>query len=66
MNAAIRAVVRSAIYMGTEVYGIYEGYLGLLEGNIKELQIHSVADIIQRGGTVLRSARSPSFRRNRA
>lgn len=61
MNAALRAVVRTAVYMGVEVYGIYEGYRGLLDGNIKELNVASVADIIQRGGTALRSARCAEF-----
>lgn len=61
MNAALRAVVRTAVYHQLEIYGIYEGYKGLLEGNIEELGISSVADIIQRGGTILRSARSKEF-----
>ena len=57
MNAAIRAVVRKAIYHGLEVYGIYNGYHGLVNGNIKKLELGSVGDIIHRGGTMLRSAR---------
>ena len=61
MNAALRAVVRTAVYHNVEIYGVYEGYKGLLEGNVKELTISSVADIIQRGGTALRSARSKEF-----
>lgn len=61
MNAAIRAVVRKAIYHGIEPYGIYQGYYGLIHGNIKKLEVGSVGDIIQRGGTVLRSARCPEF-----
>lgn len=61
MNAAIRAVVRSGIYNGIKVLGIKEGYKGLIEGNIYEMDLSSVADIIHRGGTVLRSARSDEF-----
>lgn len=62
MNAAIRAVVRSAIYYGCEAYGIYEGYEGLINGDIKRLKSHDVSNIIQRGGTILKSARSEEFR----
>ncbi|TQR19808.1 6-phosphofructokinase [Psychrobacillus vulpis] len=62
MNAAIRAVVRKAIYEGLEVVGIYHGYQGLIEGNMEELDLGSVGDIIQRGGTKLLSARCPEFR----
>lgn len=61
MNAAIRAVVRKAIYHGMEVYGIYYGYSGLINGNIKKLEIGSVGDIIHRGGTILYTARCPEF-----
>ncbi|WAA13946.1 6-phosphofructokinase [Fervidibacillus halotolerans] len=61
MNAAIRAVVRKAIYHNIEVYGIYNGYQGLINGNIEKMEIGSVGDIIQRGGTILRSARCPEF-----
>ncbi len=61
MNAAIRAVVRTAIYYGIEVMGIRQGYKGLMEGQIEEMNISSVADIIQRGGTILRTARSDEF-----
>ncbi|WP_062355157.1 6-phosphofructokinase [Bacillus kwashiorkori] len=61
MNAAIRAVVRKGIYHNLEVYGIYQGYQGLINGNIEKLEIGSVGDIIQRGGTFLRSARCPEF-----
>jgi len=61
MNAAIRAVVRSGIYMGMEVYGIRRGYEGMIDGDILEMNISSVSDIIQRGGTVLRTARSQRF-----
>lgn len=62
MNACIRAVVRTAIYRGSEVYGIYRGYEGMIEGDIKKLQSHSVSNIVQRGGTILKSARSTEFR----
>lgn len=61
MNACIRAVVRGAIFNGMEVYGIKRGYEGLIDGEIEEMNISSVADIIQRGGTVLRTARSDRF-----
>ncbi|MBO0602954.1 6-phosphofructokinase [Sporosarcina sp. E16_3] len=62
MNAAVRAVVRKAIYEGLEVAGVFNGYQGLIEGKIELLQLGSVGDIIQRGGTILRSARSAEFR----
>ena len=53
MNAAIRAVVRTAIYYGMEVYGIRRGYQGMIEGDIFQMQATDVANIIQRGGTIL-------------
>ncbi|MBM7703119.1 6-phosphofructokinase [Metabacillus iocasae] len=62
MNAAVRSVVRSAIYHGLEVYGVYQGYQGLIAGNIKKLEVGDVGDIIQRGGTMLYSARCPEFK----
>jgi 6-phosphofructokinase 1 len=62
MNAAIRAIVRKGIYHGLEVYGIYQGYTGLIEGNIKRLEVGSVGDIIQRGGTMLYSSRCEEFK----
>ncbi|SDK42935.1 6-phosphofructokinase [Sediminibacillus albus] len=62
MNAAIRAVVRKAIYHDVEVFGIYNGYQGLIDGNIQQMDIGSVGDIIQRGGTILYTARSDEFR----
>lgn len=62
MNAAIRAVVRAAIYNGCEAYGIYGGYQGLISGDIKRLRSSDVSNIIQRGGTILKSARSADFR----
>jgi 6-phosphofructokinase 1 len=61
MNAAIRAVVRTCIYHNIEVFGIYEGYNGLINGNIEQLQSKDVSNIIQRGGTILKSARSEEF-----
>ena len=57
MNAAIRAVVRTAIYYGMEVYGIERGYAGLIDDTISQLEMRSVSDIVQRGGTKLRTAR---------
>ena len=63
MNAAVRAVVRKAIYNNIEVYGIYQGYQGLLDDNIHKLELGSVGDTIQRGGTFLYSARCPQFKR---
>lgn len=62
MNAAIRAVVRKAIYHDIEVYGIKYGYQGLMEGNIEKMEIGSVGDIIHRGGTIIYSARSEEFK----
>lgn len=62
MNAAVRAVVRTAIYNNLEVVGINEGYQGLIDKDIVELGSRSVGQIIQRGGTMLRSARSQAFR----
>lgn len=62
MNAAVRAVVRKSIYHGLEVYGIYRGYQGLIEGEIKKFHLGSVGDIIHRGGTMLHSSRSEEFR----
>jgi len=61
MNAAIRAAVRSAIFYEKEIYGIERGYEGLLDGDIKEMKVSSVSDILQRGGTILRTARSERF-----
>ncbi|MCK5822978.1 MAG: ATP-dependent 6-phosphofructokinase, partial [Bacteroidales bacterium] len=62
MNAAIRAVTRKAIFHGIEVYGIRHGYDGMINGNFKQLKSHSVSNIIQRGGTILKTARSKEFR----
>ncbi|EHT8097215.1 6-phosphofructokinase [Staphylococcus pseudintermedius] len=62
MNAAIRAVVRKALYHNIEVYGVYQGYQGLINDDIRKLELGSVGDIIQRGGTFLYSARCPEFK----
>ncbi len=61
MNAAIRAAVRSAISKEMEVYGIKHGYEGLIDGEIEKMEWSSVGDILQRGGTILRTARSERF-----
>ena len=62
MNAAIRAVVRSGLKNGLRTYVVYEGYKGLYEGNIKEVDRNFVSDIINRGGTIIHSARLPEFK----
>ncbi|MDL2251303.1 6-phosphofructokinase [Odoribacter sp. OttesenSCG-928-J03] len=62
MNAAIRAVVRATIYNGCEAYGIYGGYQGLISGDIKRMVSSDVSNIIQRGGTILKTARSMEFK----
>jgi 6-phosphofructokinase 1 len=61
MNAAVRAVVRTGLYYGLEVYGIMRGYQGLLEDDIFKMESRSVANIIQRGGTILKTARCKEF-----
>lgn len=61
MNAAIRAVVRTSIYNGLEVFGIMRGYSGLIENDIFQMDSRSVANIIQRGGTILKTSRSEDF-----
>ncbi|MFZ1703506.1 MAG: 6-phosphofructokinase [Saprospiraceae bacterium] len=61
MNAATRAVVRTALYHDIHIYGIIGGYDGIIKGNIKRLEVGDVANIIQRGGTVLKTARSAEF-----
>lgn len=61
MNACIRAIVRGATYHGVEVYGIVRGYNGMIKGDIIPLNSQSVSNIIQRGGTILKSARSKEF-----
>lgn len=61
MNAAVRAVVRSGISFGMKVYGVKRGYNGLLHGDVQEMNLRSVSDIMQHGGTALFTARSPEF-----
>src|SRR6058998_322729 len=61
MNAAVRAVVRTGIYYGLEVYGVMRGYQGLIEEDVYKMESRSVANIIQRGGTILKTARCKEF-----
>lgn len=61
MNAAVRAVVRSGLFHGLKVFGVQRGYQGLLKDDIREMDLRSVGDIIQRGGTILQSARCKEF-----
>lgn len=61
MNAAVRAVVRKGIYEGLEVYGVKYGFRGLVNGDLKKMELGDVGDYIQRGGTFLHSARYPEF-----
>lgn len=61
MNAAIRAVVRTGIYYGLEIFGIMRGYSGMIENDIVPMHSRSVANIIQRGGTILKTARCKEF-----
>jgi len=61
MNSALRAVVRTAIYYDIEVFGVQRGYQGLIEGDLKQLHKSDVANILHRGGTVLKTARSTDF-----
>ncbi|WMJ73450.1 6-phosphofructokinase [Cytophagaceae bacterium ABcell3] len=62
MNACIRAVVRSGHYFGLDVFGVYRGYDGMINGDFIEMDDRSVSNIIQKGGTILKSARSEEFR----
>ena len=62
MNAAIRAVTRTAISEGVEVIGVFEGYEGLMEGNVRQFGLRDVSNIVNHGGTMLYSARSPRFK----
>jgi 6-phosphofructokinase len=62
MNAAIRGVTRTAVYNGLEVIGIRHGYQGMIDANFQKLESSSVSDIIQRGGTILKTARCEEFR----
>ena len=61
MNAAIRAVTRAAIYNGFEVKAIYKGYKGLITGDIEQFRTQNVSNIIQLGGTILKTARCKEF-----
>ncbi|MBQ7164932.1 MAG: 6-phosphofructokinase [Clostridia bacterium] len=61
MNAALRAVVRYALYKGLDVYGVERGYTGLINGDISRFNSRSVSDIINRGGTMLKTSRCPEF-----
>lgn len=61
MNAAVRAIVRTALQYNMKPFGIYNGYQGMIEGHIKELKTTDVSNIIQRGGTILKTARSKEF-----
>ena len=61
MNAAVRAVARTAIANGIRVIGVRRGYNGLISGDVFEMNLRSVSDIIHRGGTTLFTARSPEF-----
>ena len=65
MNAAIRAVVRSGIYAGCQVFGVTRGFQGLINGDFTEMTLGSVADIIHRGGTILRTSRCEEFMEER-
>ena len=62
MNAAIRAITRAAIYHGLKVKAIYRGYKGLITGEIKEFKTEDVSNIIQRGGTILKTSRCEEFK----
>ena len=61
MNACVRAVVRTGIYHGLDVYGIMRGYTGMVENDIFKMESRSVANIIQRGGTILKTSRCKEF-----
>lgn len=65
MNGAIRAIVRVGIKRGFEVYGVYEGYKGLVEGKIEKLGYSDVSEILSKGGTMLQSSRLPEFKEER-
>ena len=62
MNAAIRAVVRTAVFHELDVCGVFQGFQGLVDGDFKKLHVRSVAKILGRGGTILKSARCNEFR----
>jgi 6-phosphofructokinase 1 len=62
MNAAIRAAVRAGFFYNLEMYGIYRGYEGMIQDEIKKLESKNIAHVLERGGTFLKSARSAEFR----
>ena len=62
MNAAVRAVIRAGLYQGKEMFVIFDGYKGLVEGDIRQVTKEFTQDIINRGGTILRSSRLPEFK----
>lgn len=62
MNACIRAVVRTGLHLGLDVYGIHSGYKGMIDRHMEPMESHHVSNIIQRGGTILKTARSKEFR----
>ena len=62
MNAALRACIRAGLYAGKEMYVVYDGYRGLVEGDIRQVNKDFTQDIINRGGTIIRSARLPEFK----
>lgn len=62
MNAAIRSVVRTAVYKGMEVFGVRRGFNGLINGDIHMMDVKSVGEILHRGGTILNTARSDLFK----
>lgn len=66
MNAAVRAVVRTTLARGGKAFGVMRGYSGLLEGDFISMELSSVANIIQRGGTILKTARCPEFHQKKA
>ena len=61
MNAAVRAVVRSSVFNGIDCYGIYKGYDGLISDDLVKLNARGVNNIVNKGGTILKSARCPDF-----
>ncbi|MFA7565355.1 MAG: 6-phosphofructokinase, partial [Candidatus Neomarinimicrobiota bacterium] len=62
MNACVRAVVRTAIYDGIDIFGVYGGFEGLINGDVIPLNRRSVSNMIQKGGTFLKTSRSEAFR----
>lgn len=61
MNASIRSVVRAAVYNGLDVFGVYRGFAGIIDGEMKQLNARSVSNIITEGGTILKTSRCPGF-----